>query len=152
ACSCATSCRVSKNSAGERGRGHAPMTDQFITRLKVRHYEVDAYGHVNHANYVHYFEAGRVGALEAMGLRLPEIQGTAFHIVAAEFAGKFHAPAEPGESLDVITRVREVRAARSFWTQEIREVTSGRLVATAEVVGAFTNAEGRPLRIPAAFR
>ncbi|PYM17236.1 MAG: hypothetical protein DMD81_09750 [Candidatus Rokuibacteriota bacterium] len=128
------------------------MADPFTTRIKVRHYEVDGYGHVNHANYVHYFEAGRVEALEKIGLGLPEMQRQGYHIVAVEIAVKFLAPAHPGESLDIVTRVREVRAARSFWTQEIREVASGRLVATAEVVGAFTNAEGRPLRIPAAFR
>ncbi len=34
--------------------------------LKVRHYEVDLYGHVNHANYEHYLEAARVEALEAV--------------------------------------------------------------------------------------
>jgi acyl-CoA thioester hydrolase len=39
-------------------------------RLKVRHYEVDGYGHVNHASYVHYLETARVEALEAVGLSL----------------------------------------------------------------------------------
>lgn len=128
------------------------MTPPFTTRLKVRHYEVDAYGHVNHANYVHYFEVGRIEALEAIGLGLPELQRQGFHIVAVEIAVKFHSPAHPGETLTIETGVGEIRAARSIWTQEIREVESGRLVATAEVVGAFTTTAGRPLRIPEAFR
>ena len=128
------------------------MTTPFVTRLKVRHYEVDAYGHVNHANYVHYFEVGRIEALEAIGLALPEMQRQGYHIVAVEVAVKFHSPAQPGETLEIVTHVREIRAARSIWAQEIREVASGRMVATAEVVGAFTNTAGRPLRIPEGFR
>jgi len=39
-------------------------------RLKVRHYEVDQYGHVNHAQYVHYLETARIEALEAEQARL----------------------------------------------------------------------------------
>lgn len=46
----------------------------------------------------------------------------------------------------------EMRGARTRWVQEIRERTAGRLVATAEVTGAFLTEEGRPLRVPEEFR
>jgi YbgC/YbaW family acyl-CoA thioester hydrolase len=119
--------------------------------LKVRHYEVDLYGHVNHANYVHYLEAGRVEALEAVGLGLPELRRQGYLIVAVELAVKYHAPAYAGETLEILTRVREIRGARSIWAQEIREVSSRRLAVTAEVTGAFMLEGGRPVRVPAAF-
>jgi YbgC/YbaW family acyl-CoA thioester hydrolase len=119
--------------------------------LKVRHYEVDLYGHVNHATFVHYLEAARVEALEAVGLALHEIRRQGYLIVAAELAVKYHAPAYPGETLEILTRVREIRGARSIWAQEIRETASGRLTVTAEVVGAFMLESGRPVRVPAAF-
>jgi YbgC/YbaW family acyl-CoA thioester hydrolase len=119
--------------------------------LKVRHYEVDLYGHVNHANYVHYLEAARVEALEAIGLALPDIRRQGYLIVAVDIAVKYHTPAYPGETLEVLTRIREIRGARSIWAQEIREVTSQRLTVTAEVTGAFMLESGRPVRIPAAF-
>lgn len=119
--------------------------------LKVRHYEVDLYGHVNHANYVHYLEAARVEALEAVGLPLPELRRQGYLIVAVEIAVKYHAPAYPGETLEVLTRIREIRGARSIWAQEIREVTTRRLSVTADVTGAFMLDNGRPVRVPAAF-
>ena len=119
--------------------------------LKVRHYEVDLYGHVNHANYVHYLEAARVEALEAAGLALPELRRQGYLIVAAEIRVKYHAPAYSGETLEITTRVREIRGARSIWAQEIREVTTRRLTVTAEVTGAFMLDNGRPVRAPAAF-
>ncbi|HXJ78948.1 MAG TPA: thioesterase family protein [Candidatus Methylomirabilis sp.] len=119
--------------------------------LKVRHYEVDLYGHVNHANYVHYLEAGRVEALEAVGLALPDIRRQGYLIVAVDLAVKYHAPAYAGETLEILTRVREIRGARSIWAQEIREVASRRLTVTAEVTGAFMLDNGRPVRVPRDF-
>ena len=127
------------------------MGQSATLRLKVRHHELDSYGHVNHAHYVHYFETGRVEALDALGLSLPEMRRQGYLIVASEIRVKYHVPALAGETLEVSTRVREIRGARSVWVQEIREVTTGRLTATAEVIGAFVAENGRPMRVPAAF-
>ena len=119
--------------------------------LKVRHYEVDAYGHVNHANYVHFLEVARLEALEALGLSLPEIRRQGYLIVAAELSVKFHAPAFPGETLEILTQIRELGNVRSVWVQEVREIMSRRLVITADVTGVFVAENGRPVRIPPAF-
>ena len=127
------------------------MGEPARLRLKVRHYEVDLYGHVNHANYVHYLEAARVEALEAVGLSLPEMRRQGYLIVAVELAVEYHAPARPGDILEILTHIREIRGARSIWVQEIREVSSRRLAVTAEVTGAFMTEGGRPVRVPAAF-
>ena len=109
------------------------------------------YGHVNHANYVHYLETARVEALEAVGLALPEIRRQGYLIVAAEINVKYLAPAYPGETLEILTWVSEIRGARSFWVQEIREAGSQRLIVTAGVTGAFMTDGGRPIRVPPAF-
>jgi acyl-CoA thioester hydrolase len=119
-------------------------------RLKVRHYEADAYGHVNHAHYIHYFEAARVEALEAVGLSLPDMRREGYLIVVSELAVKYHAAAEAGDTLDVVTSVRELRGARSIWDQEIRAATTGRVLVSAVVTGALM-ADGRPARVPPAF-
>jgi acyl-CoA thioester hydrolase len=121
-------------------------------RLKVRHYEVDAYGHVNHAHYVHYLEVARLEALETSGLSLQEMRRQGYLIVAADLSVRFHAPALPGETLEVITRIRELSGVRSVWAQEIREAESQGLRVTAHVTGVFITENGRPVRIPDAFR
>ena len=136
----------------EVARGDDLLGEPARIRLKVRHYEIDEYGHVNHAHYVHYFEVGRIEALEGVGLPLAAMREQGYLIVAAELSIRFHAPARSGETLDVVTRIREVRGARSMWVQEIREAASQRLLATAEVTGAFMTEGGRPVRIPATFR
>jgi acyl-CoA thioester hydrolase len=125
--------------------------DAATLTLKVRHYEVDQYGHVNHANYVHYLETARVEALEAVGLALPEMRRQGYLIVAVEITVKYHAPAYAGDTLEILTWIREIRGSRSIWEQEIREATSRRLTVTAEVTGAFMLDSGRPVRVPGAF-
>ncbi len=121
-------------------------------QLKVRHYEVDQYGHVNHAQYVHYLEVARIEALDALGLSLGEMRQQGYLILAADLAVKYLAPARSGDTLEIITYVREIRGARSIWIQEIREVESQKVLVTAEVTGAFATEDGRPARAPASFR
>jgi acyl-CoA thioester hydrolase len=130
----------------------APLGHPMRFRLKVRHYEVDEYGHVNHAAYVHYLETARIEALEAVGLSLKAMRRDGYIIVAVELSVKYLSPARSGETLEILTWVREVRGARSLWAQEIREIESGRLVVTAEVTGAFMTETGRPVRTPDPMR
>lgn len=120
--------------------------------VKVRHYEADAYGHVNHACYVHYLETARVEALEAIGLSLPDMRRQGVIAVAAAISVKYHSPASPGETLVITTHVREMRGARTLWIQTVSEAKTGRPVVTAEVTGAFLTESGKPLRVPPSFR
>jgi len=128
------------------------MGEPARLQLKVRHYEVDQYGHVNHAQYVHYLEVARIEALDALGLSLPEMRRQGYLILAADLSVKYLAPARSGDTLEIVTYVREIRGARSIWVQEIREAVSRRLLVTAEVTGAFATEDGRPARAPASFR
>jgi acyl-CoA thioester hydrolase len=121
-------------------------------RLKVRHYEVDQYGHVNHAQYVHYLETARIEALDALGLGLGEMRRQGYLIVAADLSVKYLAPARSSDTLEIVTFIREIRGARSIWIQEVRDAESRRTLVTAEVTGAFATEDGRPARTPAAFR
>jgi YbgC/YbaW family acyl-CoA thioester hydrolase len=128
------------------------MGGPFETRLRVRHYEVDEYGHVNHASYVHYLEVARIEALESIGLPLADMRREGYLIVVTEMTVRYQASARSGDTLAISTAVREMRAARSTWDQEIRDAATGRVMVTAEITGAFVNEDGRPVRIPAAYR
>ncbi len=122
------------------------------TQIKARHYEVDEYGHINHASYVHYLEVARIEALEAIGLPLAAMRAEGYLIVVTKITVHYHAPALSGDTLEIATCVREMGAARSTWDQEIRHAATGRVMVTAEVTGAFVNETGRPMRIPPAYR
>jgi acyl-CoA thioester hydrolase len=87
-----------------------------------------------------------------VGLSLKAMRQQGYLIVAVALAVRYHAPAYAGETLEILTGIREVRGARSLWAQEIREPASERLVVTAEVTGAFMTEGGRPVRVPDGFR
>lgn len=78
-------------------------------------------------------------ALAEMGWSLVELRRQGYLIVAVRLAVDYHAPARAGDTLEIATRIRDVRGARSVWAQEIREATSQRVLVTAEVAGALAS-------------
>jgi acyl-CoA thioester hydrolase len=118
--------------------------------LKVRFSELDPYNHVNHSVYVTYFEAARTEALAAVGLALDRLGADGHQIVVSELTVRYRVPAGPGDELVVETVVDEVRGASSIWSQTI--LRGDEVVATARLRAGFTDATGRPARIPADVR
>lgn len=116
----------------------------------MRFSELDPYNHVNHAAYVTYFEAGRTEALTDVDLALDELLAAGHTIVVTELAVRYRVPAGAGDDLVVETTVDEIRGASSVWSQRI--LRGDEVIATATVRAGFTDADGRPARIPADVR
>ncbi len=121
--------------------------------VKVRFYELDPYGHLNHSVYVQLFETGRVELLDEAGLGLQGLEGEGYRFVVTQIATRFLASAMGGDALIVETEVLEIRRASSRWGQRILradpETGTEHLLATQEVVAAVTGSNGRPTRFPA---
>ena len=83
-------------------------------QLKVRHYEVDQYGHVNHAQYVHYLEVARIEALDALGLSARGDAQAGLSDPRRRPDGEVSGAGAIGETLEIVTYVREIRGARSI--------------------------------------
>jgi acyl-CoA thioester hydrolase len=121
-------------------------------QLIVRHYECDPLGHVNHAVYLHYFEVGRLQGMTKAGLPFSEVLKQGYTVVATEVFIQYKAPAFTDDVLEVQSWITDFRGARMFWHQELWRQSTGELLAWADVTGAFTLADGRPVRIPPAMR
>ena len=128
------------------------MPDKAHHQLKVRHYECDPLGHVNHAVYVNYFEIGRLEAMAMAGLPFADILKQGYTVVASDIFVQYKLPALSEEVLDMQSYIAHFRGARMTWQQELYRHTDGALLALAEVNGAFTLANGRPVRIPEHMR
>src|SRR6185437_16164438 len=50
------------------------MSKAYRTQLEVRGYELDSFGHVNHANYLNYFEHARWRMLQDEGITLEVLE------------------------------------------------------------------------------
>lgn len=131
------------------------------TQLRVRFYELDPYGHVNHSVYIQYFETARVELLSEMGFGLDTMRERDTAFVVTRIATRFLQPAALLDHLVVETGLVSAGRVRSKWAQRIRlaggDAAQGNIhqrdhqadvVATQIVDFATTNLEGRPRRAP----
>ena len=114
--------------------------------LKVRFYELDPYGHLNHSAYIQFFEAGRVELLDEAGLDLESLAARGYRFVVNRIETSFERPVHAGETVTVETEVAQLRRASSLWQQRI--VRGDEVVARQLLRAAITNNEGRPVRAP----
>lgn len=119
------------------------------TELKVRFYELDPYDHVNHTNYLAYFETARIEFLTQTGFGLDVMKARGWQLVVVELKARFMLAARLHDLLEIETWVGEVGRVTSTWHQVMSR--GEEKVATLEVSAAFTDLEGRPRRIPEDF-
>ena len=115
-------------------------------KVKVRFYELDPYGHLNHSAYIQLFETGRIEMLEEAGIALHELEKNDFRFVVSQIETTFLKPVEAGSFLTIETEILEMRRASSLWWQQILD--ENEVVATQRVRTAITNRDGKPIRAP----
>lgn len=116
-----------------------------VTSFRVRFYELDPYGHLNHSVYVQYFEVARIEVLEDLGIGLHELAARGIHLVVADIATTFRRPVGPG-MVEVHSELLELGRVQSRWYQEVRQ--GGEVAAFQHLRAAATTPEGRPTRVP----
>ncbi len=82
----------------------------FTTRLRVRYAETDQMGVVYHANYLVWFEVGRVELLRELGMTYRQMEadnGCVMPVV--EVSCRYRAPARYDEELELETRLIALR-------------------------------------------
>lgn len=117
------------------------------TTVRVRFYELDPYGHVNHSVYIQYFEAARAQWLDELGFPLARLQQNGIQIVVTEINTRYRGSAGPDEVLVVETQAEELRRVSMRFFQRILR---GDDVLVEQIVSAACiNDSGRPTRVPA---
>jgi len=125
------------------------MSERYERELRVRHYECDAYGHVNHATYLRYMQETAFDASAAVGYDLPayEALGRTWLVHGTEI--NFLRPLTYGQTVVVRTWVEDFRRATSRRRYELRDRAAGELVAEAHTDWIFLDtATLRPAAIP----
>ena len=115
--------------------------------LRVHGFHCDLYGHVNHARYLEFLEAGRWEMLgDAVELDAWHDQGRRFVIVRVDIS--YRAAATLGNDLVVRTWGGEVGKSSATVHQEIVRPSDGRTIVEATITYVILDAEsGRPLRL-----
>lgn len=114
--------------------------------IRVRFYELDPYGHVNHATYLQYFEAARVAWLAEVGQGLDELKAADVQLVVTGLATRFVRSAVLNDECVVETATVEAKRVRAQWAQRIS--LDGELLVCQRINFATVNTAGRPIRMP----
>lgn len=123
---------------------------KFRTELQVRGYELDGYGHVNHAVYLNYAEFARWRMIEeTAGGDYFKRNGISPVIVRAEV--DYREPCRLAEWLVVETEMLEFRTRRARFKQVVSKRDSGRVAAEIVVSVLVVDEKGRAVSLPDDF-
>lgn len=127
------------------------------TRVRVRYAETDQMGVVYHANYLVWFEIGRVELMRAMGFDYGTLEREEGCLIAVvEATARYRLPARYDEELVIRARVSGARSSLIKFNYSIVRAGDGALLCTGEtthvVVGRDMKKRRLPARYVAAFR
>ncbi len=114
--------------------------------MHVRGYELDSFGHVNHAVYLNYLEHARWSMLAEVGITHAEISRRQLWPVIASIEIKYVKPAFMGDELEVRTQVVDHTRIRFSLEQSI--FRGDTTIAVAKIGSAVIDATGRPVETP----
>lgn len=95
------------------------MSDNLISKFKVRDYECDMQGIVNNANYFHYLEHSRHEFLNINAIDFKKAHDEGFDLVVSNIEAKFHKPLRPRDHFEVRLRFSKEGRLRYVFEQEI---------------------------------
>ena len=82
--------------------------------IRVRYQETDGQGHVHHANYLTWFELGRVELLRAAGHSYRELEEAGIFLVVSEVSVRYFLPAYFDDVLRLRTTTVQAKGARAI--------------------------------------
>jgi acyl-CoA thioester hydrolase len=121
--------------------------------LKVRSYELDGFGHVNHAVFLNYYEQARVEYLEQQGLSFASLMAEGYFFVIARAEVDYFLPITTHDRIEIGGVIEEVGESSVTLRQEIRKIPDGDLVSRGKFVAVFLDRETRqPVRVADSFK
>ncbi len=129
------------------------QTEFVETAVNVRYAETDQMGIVYYANYLVWFEVGRVAWCRAKGFRYADLESDHKHyLIVAEASCRYKTPARFEDDILVRTTLAKANDRVIRYKYEIRRRRDGELLATGETAHVVTDLRHRPARLPDQYR
>jgi len=129
------------------------MARIFETTVDVRSYELDSFGHVNHAVYLNYFEHARFQALAEGGFPYSELAARDWGVYVVRVEVDYLREAHMDQRLRVRTTVGGHRRSSLVLAQElVPDDDPNTILARARVTAVWVGPDRRPLRVPEEVR
>jgi acyl-CoA thioester hydrolase len=125
------------------------MIEYHDAVVRVRYAETDQMGVVYHANYLVWFEVGRVELMRALGFEYKRMEmEDDCRIVVADVHCRYHHSAKYDEVLRIRTRIAESRNRVVKFSYEVIRDSDGRVLANGETTHVICGNNGRPKVMP----
>lgn len=125
------------------------MPRREVRTFRIRHYECNAYGYLNDANYLRYMQEAAIDASASAGYDTERYLAIDCYWLIRETEIEFLHPLRYGDSVEITTFVTDFRRIRSRRAYEFRLSSTGQMVARAETDWVFLQSStGRPASIP----
>ena len=132
---------------------NAVPSDFVETAVNVRYAETDQMGIVYYANYLVWFEVGRVAWCRAKGFRYTDMESQDKHyLIVAEANCRYKSSARFEDEVVVRTALARANERVIRYRYEIRRKGDGELLATGETAHVVTDRNRRPARLPDRYR
>lgn len=118
--------------------------------IRVRYAETDRMGLLHHANYLVYFEQGRVELLRSQGYSYRDVEDQGFFLVLTKVEVKYRRPVEFDDIVTLKTIVERTTSVRIDHRYEM--FRDGMLVAEGSSTLACVDREGNPQALPATLK
>jgi acyl-CoA thioester hydrolase len=122
------------------------MLTHHEIEIRVRYQETDGQGRVHHANYLTWFELGRVELLRASGHSYRELEVAGIFLVVAELTVRYFLPAFFDDVLRLCTTTVRAKGARVEHRYEVFRGSD--LLAEGTTTVACIDRNGRVARLP----
>jgi len=123
------------------------------TTVRVRYAETDQMGVVYHANYLIWFEVGRVELMRALGIEYKRMElDDDCHIVVADVRCRYHASALYDEVIRIRTSISESRNRTIRFAYEVFRDGDDELLAIGETLHVICGSNGKPKLLPEKYR
>lgn len=116
--------------------------------VKIYYEDTDAGGVVYYANYLRYMERARTEYMAERGIPVGRLMEEGIFFLIARVEIDYRSPARYGDTIVIETWVPDITAASVIFSHEMKEKTSGRLIAEASAMAVCVNSSHKPRRIP----
>ncbi|MDR3560676.1 MAG: thioesterase family protein [Negativicutes bacterium] len=118
---------------------------------KVRFVETDMMGVVHHSNFFRWFEMGRVEYLRQAGVFLLDLMAAGILFPISDVSCHYRASARFDDTIAIETTMLELSKVKMVFGYQVRRESDGLLLATGNTKNAFTDTDGKVIRLPALY-
>lgn len=136
-----------------RSSGPAPWSEIHAeARVRVRYAETDQMGVVYHANYLVWFEVGRVEILRSLGLSYKQFEAEGFMIAVVEATARYKSPARYDDEIAVRTRISALRGSLMKFAYRVVRVEDETLLCEGETTHIVVDKAMTKAALPERYR